>query len=1120
MLRTSFIRYAITSIFILLFILTRGTFSPAKAQSNIPAELQHQLKSLKRENYFDEALRLIETFLDTLQDQDNYRKEFEATLMMADIHRMKGQFQQSEYLLDSMRTSQTMRLISQEYDPLLAQFHVVQGTLHLTRGELKKGHSSIEKAVRIYSGRIGQEDTLLAPCYNKLGNYYFFTKNFDSAMYWYKRALNICDKKKDALEDRSSYLQNIGIIHLENFEYQQAETYFLESLRLKEILFSSNSFSLGRLYLNLGKFYQDISALDKALIYITKAEKIYLLNKNPASLELASIYWNKGLIYYLTGDSESAITFLFNAKQIIDSVFSENQNLLASLNSDIANVYRYTGQYDKAIDYYRKSMLGADLVLKIKTLRNLAYLYHLEGDLVKADYYFDQVLATMKTGSDNYNPDKGHAFLHYGYYLLDKGSDSAIFYLNHAFSLFNAGKGFHDREVAATLYTIGDYYLKKNDLSNALNYYQKSLVAISATFNDTNIMSNPELEILDPDVRAVNALNKKADCAYRMYHDSHDVQYLILSTKTYALCVDLIEQVRQMIKAEESQMHLLKSLHQTYNQAIENCLLTYEVTGEKEWLTKAFEFSERGKSMVLLKELKDAHAKEMGLIPSELTTLEKEIKRNIYLYRNNIWEEENKDVPDEKKLVFLRSNLLVYERKSDSLKSSLENNFKDYDKFKYDPSVVTVKQLQHILDQDEVILEYTLGDKFNYIFLISPYQFIVKKTIKNESLEADIFALRDNLDFNHVSEYNFQDFMEFQLTAFKLYARLIKPVEDYLTDKRIIIIPDGELNYLSFESLVQSITWTNSISFRNLPYLIKVCPVSYAPSGTIFALENKGHSPSLDKGVLALAPSTSMITRTFLANNQLLAEQLKNDLDLPGATWEADNILKIIKGKKLVGEEATEAEFKNLASSFDILHFATHTHIDNKNPLYSKLAFYPYAGFHEDGVLHTYEIYNLQLKGELAVLSACSTGSGKLEQGEGVISLARAFTYAGIPSVVMTLWDVEDVSTGNIVPAFYYLLREGFEKDVALRQSKLRYLEMTKSEIETHPAFWSGFVLYGNNRGFRQKSDNILTISLVILGGLIILFSFVIIRKYILYRKKLNLVGISLPTEFQPKDGL
>jgi CHAT domain-containing protein len=331
---------------------------------------------------------------------------------------------------------------------------------------------------------------------------------------------------------------------------------------------------------------------------------------------------------------------------------------------------------------------------------------------------------------------------------------------------------------------------------------------------------------------------------------------------------------------------------------------------------------------------------------------------------------------------------------------------------------------------------------------------------------------------------------------------LIKPIDNQLYGKRLIIIPDEELSYLSFESLIDSIMPHDSVEFRHLSYLINKYPISYAASSTILSLIKKGPPPTLNNGILALAPSYDMFKRSFLANNQALAQHFKGVNDLPGAAWEVETILKIMKGKKLVGEEATESEFKKLASSYSILHFAMHTRIDDDNPLSSMLSFYPYGGGGEDGVLHTYEIYNLDLNGELAFLSACSTGNGKLQKGEGVLSLARAFTYAGMPSVVMTLWDVEDISSGNIIPMFYQLLSKGYYKDVALRLAKLNYLEKTKPEIELHPAFWSGFVLYGNNRGFRQGPYNFYLILLFILGCLIIFISFVLTRRYFRFRKK------------------
>jgi CHAT domain-containing protein len=434
--------------------------------------------------------------------------------------------------------------------------------------------------------------------------------------------------------------------------------------------------------------------------------------------------------------------------------------------------------------------------------------------------------------------------------------------------------------------------------------------------------------------------------------------------------------------------------------------------------------------------------------------------------------------------------------------------------------VVSIDRLQKFLENNEVVIEYTLTDENVYIFLISSDDFVVKKISNDSCLISNIFALRTNLDFKHVPDYNQKDYLEYQLIAYNLYKKLVQPVGNYLEGKKLIIIPDGELNYLSFESLIENISLSDTINFRNLPYLIKKHPVTYAASATILAIIKKEDDPELTKGVLALAPSFDFFTRSFLSQTGSQATYLPSKMDLPGATWEVETILKIMKGRKLLGENATESEFKKLASSYDILHFATHTRIDDENPLSSTMSFFPFDRNGEDGILHTYEIYGLDLKGELAVLSACSTGNGKLQKGEGVISLARAFTYAGIPSIVMTLWDIDDISSGNILPSFYHLLVQGYDKDAALRFAKLNYLDRTKSEIETHPAFWSGIVLYGNNRGFNKPDYQIYHISLVVLGCLIIFVSLVLLKKYTYFKKNLRRIDIDPPTEFRAEDRL
>jgi CHAT domain-containing protein len=186
-------------------------------------------------------------------------------------------------------------------------------------------------------------------------------------------------------------------------------------------------------------------------------------------------------------------------------------------------------------------------------------------------------------------------------------------------------------------------------------------------------------------------------------------------------------------------------------------------------------------------------------------------------------------------------------------------------------------------------------------------------------------------------------------------------------------------------------------------------------------------------------------------------------LPIKGTKEEINAIAGLFQTKKLFDQKATETYFKEHAGKFSILHLAMHTIIDNQNPLYSKLVFSsPEPSSADDGYLNTYELFSLHLTGQLAVLSACNTGSGKLERGEGIISLARGFFYAGIPSVVMTLWEIEDHSSADLMAMFYENLKLGMPNDVALQHAKIGYLAGA-GKLHSHPYFWAGYVCIGKN---------------------------------------------------------
>ncbi len=207
---------------------------------------------------------------------------------------------------------------------------------------------------------------------------------------------------------------------------------------------------------------------------------------------------------------------------------------------------------------------------------------------------------------------------------------------------------------------------------------------------------------------------------------------------------------------------------------------------------------------------------------------------------------------------------------------------------------------------------------------------------------------------------------------------------------------------------------------------------------------------------------------------------------LPFSREEVKNILELVGGSLRIDGEATERNFKRYAPGYNILHMAMHTLIDEINPMFSKLVFTQDNDTIEDGLLNTFEIYNLSLSANMAVLSSCKSGWGKFISGEGVLSLARGFLYAGVQSIVMTLWEIEDQSSAEVMTLFYKYLRRGQTKDEALRNAKLEFLE-NADMLKSHPYFWGGYIVIGDTSPvfYNWRLVIIFSGSLVILAFLV-----------------------------------
>ncbi|MEZ4775131.1 MAG: CHAT domain-containing protein [Bacteroidia bacterium] len=203
---------------------------------------------------------------------------------------------------------------------------------------------------------------------------------------------------------------------------------------------------------------------------------------------------------------------------------------------------------------------------------------------------------------------------------------------------------------------------------------------------------------------------------------------------------------------------------------------------------------------------------------------------------------------------------------------------------------------------------------------------------------------------------------------------------------------------------------------------------------------------------------------------------------------EVNYVSKLLGGNAYSGPEVTETLFHKTSRYASILHFAMHGFLNDCDPLYSGLVFSEDDFSLDDGFLYTYEIYNLDLQADLAVLSACNSGYGELRKGEGIMSLARAFRFAGCANVLMSLWLAEDAATENIMKTFYQCLDIGDGKSDALRKAKLNYLSESAGN---HPAFWAGFLMVGDNLPVKKKFPWIHILFAVLIAG----FGLGILRK-------------------------
>jgi CHAT domain-containing protein len=440
---------------------------------------------------------------------------------------------------------------------------------------------------------------------------------------------------------------------------------------------------------------------------------------------------------------------------------------------------------------------------------------------------------------------------------------------------------------------------------------------------------------------------------------------------------------------------------------------------------------------------------------------------NYYL-QSKLDEEYSSPSPNESNLKKIHYRLNTNETKLNNIKSSISKTKAEYPWGEVWSKTTQIAEIKKFSKQaNTAIIEYFWGDSTIYILGTNRDKCHFLKINQSDDLKSHIRHFKRCLTKGYVVSSKQQDFKDFTTSSSYIYNSIVKPMEEILalksnlTDEpgsRVVFIPDGDLLLIPFEALLTA--KPNKpllVDYRTLAYFILKYPISYGYS-TRFVMAGQVRKKISSINMLAFSFSNQL--EEIAAGKKNLNNDRKFS-ELPGTAKELSRISSIISGEYFMGEQATEEKFKTEASKAKIIHLALHGLGDDKSFYKSRLIFKRSIDSSEDGNLYNYELLNLNLRAELAVLSSCESGVGKASAGEGVFSIARGFTSAGCPSVLMSIWNVNDASTANLMEKFYRLLANGTDLDISVRNAKLEYLSQSDGRL-AHPVNWASFLLQGN----------------------------------------------------------
>jgi CHAT domain-containing protein/tetratricopeptide (TPR) repeat protein len=871
--------------------------------------------------------------------------------------------------------------------------------------------------------------------YNKAEKLYHTANTTDftdsMALTYYGKAISLLIQEKKADYILADCFLKSGILEMSANKPEPALAYFHQAINLVEASHKLSDSLLFKPFIYAGTIQYNLNNLDSAVYFFRQAERV---NDKYSGLDESERLFNKfGALYYETGDYNKSISYFEKALSLVQSKKPVNIYFVINYKNNIATALMKQGKYSQALEIFRELInypqpddilfynIGntyfeeAEYTLSLKYVRKIS---HLE---------FEKYSSLIKI------------------FIRLQQYDSAQFYLAKAKNIYSSKKIF----TSAFAYGIvlkysGDLKAATGKPMEALEDYQSAIINLDPAFSDRSLSANPVVfSGLQNFSFLFETLVAKASTMRELGKSQQASNWLKQSVSAYGSALSLANHIERTYSSDDARLFLKTKINPATRDAVEAAIRLYDETKNPEYINTAFGFAEGNKATILQLGLRNL---ELTTIPGLPLALVSEEKR----YRSILAKLEihSVQVTDSTERKQLEREMHDVEISLASVQDKLDEN-PAYHNLKFLASSAGMDVLQKNLDgADEAILSYYFtADKLICFYITregSGYSALpLNKNEFSNNVISTISALRNTLeDLDAVSRTTFRNM------GTRLFTELIKPVFDKIKNKnRLIIIPYNEISYVPFEMLVMD----------DGSQMLKKFAISYNYTANFLT----GNKPVKSKGyeVLAMAPFSD-------AGNM--------NLILPALPSSAGEIEQL-PGKKLFGTEATKNQFTSLLGQFPVIHLATHAIANDSNLLGSYIEFYGIKNDAEDKHrLFEKEIYTFNMKSaRLVILSACETGNGLMVNGEGVISLSRAFSYAGCKSVVTSLWKADEISISFITKRLHHYLQKGLPIDIALQKSKIDFL--ASSDIDARiktPAFWANLVLIGDYQPVAESPVN------------------------------------------------